>query len=79
MNLTRTPWLLSFQCPAYVGVYERKYNPSTLGDGILYCYWDGNCWYPGGYSPEEAKRWHECLGPTLTQNLQWRGLTEPQA
>jgi hypothetical protein len=69
---TRTEWFDGVN-PVRVGVYERRFlawNGSYL---LRFSYWDGEHWYLGAETPSEAAL-KVTFGPTLQQNLAWRGV-----
>jgi hypothetical protein len=70
---TRTEWFEGVD-PFRVGVYERKFQTWKGNAPLLrFCYWDGDYWYLGADTPLEAAL-RVNLGPTLAQNLPWRGV-----
>ncbi len=70
---TRTEWFDGVD-PVRVGVYERKFRTWSGNAPLLrFCYWDGEHWYLGAETPSEAAL-RVNLGPTLAQNLPWRGV-----
>jgi hypothetical protein len=70
---TRTEWFEGID-PFRVGVYERKFQTWKGSAPLLrFSYWDGEHWYLGAETPGEAAL-RVNLGPTLAQNLPWRGV-----
>ena len=75
--MKRTPWFTGLEYPVREGVYERKlFNYHQREPLIVYSYWDGQQWYVGGCSPDEAMILAEECGPTMTLYREWRGLEE---
>jgi hypothetical protein len=69
---TRTEWFDGVD-PFRVGVYERKFQTWKNAPLLRFSYWDGDYWYLGADTPLEAAL-RVNLGPTLAQNLPWRGV-----
>lgn len=69
---TRTEWFIAVS-PVRVGVYERKFQTWKNEPLLRFSYWDGEYWYLGAETPGEAAL-RVNLGPTLAQNLPWRGV-----
>jgi len=69
---TRTEWFDGVD-PFRVGVYERKFQTWKNAPLLRFSYWDGDYWYIGADTPLEAAL-RVNLGPTLAQNLPWRGV-----
>lgn len=69
---TRTEWFIAVS-PVRVGVYERKFQTWKNKPLLRFSYWDGEYWYLGAETPGEAAL-RVNLGPTLAQNLPWRGV-----
>lgn len=72
--MKRTPWFSGMECPVREGVYERRlYNHHNGDELLVYSYWDGQQWFVGAYTPEEAMSML-LYGPTMTLYREWRGL-----
>jgi hypothetical protein len=69
MKLTK--WFPANINPAYPGVYEIKSPNSTW---TWYRRWNGNFWFVGGSTPEDAasSKWR-----IHKDTSKWRGLAEP--
>jgi hypothetical protein len=74
---TRTEWFEGVD-PFRVGVYERKFQTWKNAPLLRFSYWDGDYWYLGADTPLEAAL-RVNLGPTLAQNLPWRGVARGTA
>lgn len=78
--MKRTPWFGGMDTPVRPGVYERRlYNYHQGEELVVYSYWDGQQWYVGTYSPEDAMAMAEKYGPTMTLYREWRGLLKEDA
>jgi hypothetical protein len=65
-----TPWFPANVMPVHPGVYEVK----TLSGRPWYRRWDGEVWFAGDCSPEDAA---SCKCPLVMNAHPWRGLATP--
>ena len=72
MDTEYTCWFPASIPPVRNGVYQRKY-PLGKTELVRFSYWDGEHWYLGAETPSEAAL-KVTFGPTLQQNLAWRGV-----
>ena len=67
-----TPWYSGELLPVQIGVYKRL----SLGELVLYSYFDGTHWLWNCRTPQAAVR-KPSTEPSLVQTLPWCGLASP--
>ena len=71
--ISTTPWFSGDEKPLsdkkYIGPYERDYE-----DSKLFCWWDGEVFGVGTFSPKLARLAYKIHGRSGSQNLPWRGV-----
>lgn len=75
------PWKNRSDKPDTNGIYQRDVSIPILhaaGSMVAYSYYDGDVWYQGANTPEEAMIQYERRAVAVFQKLPWRGLvTQP--
>lgn len=68
-----TPWYSGDQkpMPDRIGPFKRDYK---YGKQCYYCWWDGKNFGHGLPTVDECADIRMALGPSLGQNLPWRGV-----
>lgn len=67
-----TPWYPAGVNPVHIGIYETRMQIVPE----WYRYWDGERWYVGSETPDEACNQFR-LNEIAWHRKEWRGLTEP--
>ena len=67
-----TPWYSGDQkpMPDRIGLYERDYED----DESSYCWWNGRNFGPAFSTVDECASIRMAFGPSLEQDLPWRGV-----